>query len=124
MQNHLDIGGKTQDLRDLFKKQFGIRSASFEKAVRRAGRDLPRNIRSSAAVLIEAERMAQHPKLARRIDSAGVEAAYRDIANHLESIDLSAQRSTRFLNMLAGMVAKVLLICGLVVLFIWWRGLI
>ncbi|MEM1073021.1 MAG: hypothetical protein AAF665_06335 [Pseudomonadota bacterium] len=118
------VGEKTEILRQKMEKHLGINARSFEAAVRRAGRQLPRRMRKKAALVIEAQALSEHPKLARRIDLPGFETAAVDLQIYLESQKLSEQVWTRRLNRLALLAFNLLLIAGVTVAFMRWRGLI
>lgn len=124
MQGSDDILAKTEELRTLIQTQRGIKARNLERAGKRARRQLPSAARAQAAVLVEAEQMAANPKLARRLDTAALEFAYREVARHLDGLDPASTRLTRRLNMVAGLALNILLFAGLCVLFLWWRGVI
>ncbi|WP_227267537.1 hypothetical protein [Roseobacter weihaiensis] len=119
-----DVAQKAQLLRAMIEKQMGVSAPSLEQAVRRAGRRLPRRLRKQAALWVEAETWAAHPKLARRIDGPPLEQAYQDLATHLQQLDPAEERKTRRLNTLAGIVLNLLLFGGLVSVLLRWRELI
>ncbi|MFK7764297.1 MAG: hypothetical protein AB8B62_13630 [Roseobacter sp.] len=120
----IQVSQKTEDLRLKLEKHLGVKAASFSKAVRRAGRALPGRLRKQAHVLIKAEEMAAHPKLARRIDNGAVQTAFRDINLYLDAQDLSEQRKTRLLNLAAGIALNLLIVGALAVIVLRWRGVI
>ncbi|MEM9578717.1 MAG: hypothetical protein AAF999_17105 [Pseudomonadota bacterium] len=119
-----DITEKTHRLTQLLEKHMGTRGKTFEAAVRRAGRRLPRGLRAKAQVLISAQHMAVHPKLMRRVDPEEVAAAYDALEAHLIQMDLTEQRKTRALNIAAGLALNLLLVGGVVLAVMRWRGLV
>lgn len=125
MREKSDINSKTKSLLELMDQQMEIKARSLEKAVRRAGRQFPRNVRAQAALLVEAEKMAQNPKLALRLDGdETLDGAYNCVVEYLDSVDWARQRFTRAINLVAGMAFNILLLIGLIVAFLWWRGLV
>jgi membrane-associated protease RseP (regulator of RpoE activity) len=119
-----DIASKAQALARLIEQRLGVRGRTLEKAVRRAGRLLPREVRAKAMKLVEAQQMAENPKLARLIDREALDTAYHQVAAYLEAKDPAEQRKTRLLNMLAGIVFNLLLVVALFVFVLWWRDLL
>lgn len=118
------ITARNEALRALFEKHMGVRASTFERAVLKAGRRLPRRLRHQAEVLIEAEGFAAHPKLERRIDSVAVRAAHRSLEAHLKTLNHSEVRRTQAINMAAGVAFNLLVVGVLVVVFLRWRGLV
>lgn len=111
-------------LKRLLGEKYGVRGRDLAQSVRRTGRRLPKGIRAQAAILIEAERLATIPKLARRIDSAAVKRAERALKMHLEAIDAKDRRRGRMLALAATIAAQVLLISAVFITWLWWRGYI
>ena len=124
MDNEVSISTQIDAMRDLFEKHLGVRAPTLEKAVRRAGRRLPRGVRAKAGVLVEAEGYATHPKLERRIDRAATDAAVNELSTYLKAQDLDRERTTRRLNALAGLVFNLLLVGALLIVVLRWRGFI
>lgn len=119
-----DVTDKNQAIAQLMGKHLGTRGKNLEGALRRAGRRLPKRLRAKAFVLIEAQHMSEHPKLARRIDHAAVSAAYTELEAHLSKIDLAEQRKTKTLNIVAGLVLNLLIFGAAVLAMLRWRGII
>ncbi|MEE4187488.1 MAG: hypothetical protein V2I76_03450 [Roseobacter sp.] len=124
MENASDIIQRTDRLRALFEKHMGVRAPTLERAVRRAGRRLPRALRQKAQTLVEAENLAVHPKLERRIDQTECETAYRALAAHLKTLDLAQERRTRLLNTLAAVAFNLLAFAILMLIVLRWQGLV
>lgn len=124
MQESEHIAAKLKALRDLFHVHMGIKAPTMAKLARRARRHLSQALRAKVAMLVEAEAMASNPKLARRLDVAALDLACLELASHLETIDLADQRWGRVLNTVAGIVLNLLILGGVLVAFLWWKGLI
>ena len=124
MQESEQIAEKLKALRDLFRAHMGIKAPTMAKVARRARRQLPQVLRAKVAMLVEAETMASNPKLARRLDRAALDSAYHELADYLESLDLADQRLGRFVNMIAGILLNLLILSGVLVAFLWWKGLV
>lgn len=122
--NSVQVSRKTDDLRVKLEKHLGVKASNFRHAVKRAGRMLPRRLRKQAQMLIEAEDMASHPKLARRIDTSHVAAALRDMNAYLDAQNLAEKRKTRVLGIVAGLAFNLLIFGVLLLIVLRWRGLI
>ncbi len=109
-------------LRASFAERIGARGRNFAQAVRRAGRRLPRKHRAAAATLVDAERMAANPRLARLIDAGQIERAVQDLETWLATQDPRERRKTAIINWAALIGFYVLATAGLVIAFLVWRG--
>lgn len=123
MNDTVTIHAQAEAIRSLFETHMGVRAKTLQAAVRRAGRRLPRGLRSKAAVLVEALEMSENPKLARRLDYSATKSAYRDLVAYLETLDLKEERRTQRLNLLAGIAFNLLILGVLVLLWLRWQGL-
>ena len=117
-----DIAMKSEALRRLLGEKFGVRGSTLTRALARAGRRLPRRLHVKAALLIEAERLAAHPKLARQVDMATVERGYEEVVAHLKAIDVSDRRKGMVLGIAGAVAFNMLLLVGAFVLWLGWRG--
>lgn len=111
-------------LRTGFAERLGLRGPDLAGVVRKAGRQVPRRLRPAAAVLVEAERMAENPRLARLIDGARVERAARDLEEWLATQDPRERRRTRIINLAALGGFYILVTGALVVAVLVWRGIV
>ena len=119
-----DLTPLTADSRSLLETQMRIRGATLDAQIRRAGRLLPRKIRAEAAFLIQANQLVQNPKLARMINSDRAQSAHDAVAAYLRSIDPKDRLKGRLLNMLGMLAFNLLLVGGLVVAILVWRGIV
>jgi hypothetical protein len=119
-----DMVARNAALVRLLGEKYGVKALCLDQAIRRAGRRLPKRLRAQAAVLIEAERMAQVPKLVRRVDVPAVEGAEKALTAHLNAIDVKDRRMGVALGLAGTVVAQVLLVAGAFVAWLWWRGYI
>lgn len=117
-QDHFD------ELSALMISQLRIKGRNFPAQVRRAGRLLPRRIRRDAKHLIESAKITQNPKLARMVDPAKTETAYRNIKLYLEDIDPRERRITQALNLLASIAIVLIVTAALVAYVLVQRGYI
>ncbi|SFR56140.1 hypothetical protein [Litoreibacter janthinus] len=108
----------------LLREKLGVRGRSLEVRTRRAGRLLPRHVRRAAQVLVNAERMAQEPKMLLRLDPQEVSGAYDICLLHLENIDEKALKTKAFFGFAARLIVQVVVIGGLTLAVLRWRGFI
>lgn len=122
MVGFTDLDARLEQLLGLFETHLGVKAATLDKAVARAGRRLPKQLRRKAEVLIAAEANAGNPILMRQVNQAALETAYQDLQRHLQANDLKEQRRTRQLNMLAGIAFNLLLVLVAFLAWLWWQG--
>lgn len=108
----------------LLRKKLGAKGKTLAESVRRAKRRLPRKVYKQAMELARAEPMAEHPKLRLTLDTPALEKAANEVQSHLRAINLADRRWGWFLGMLGGLAFNILAFAVLVLVFLWWRGLI
>lgn len=108
----------------LMHERLGIRGRDLRAQVRRAGRLLPKRLRREAHTILKARRAADHPKLARQVDTARVARAEAALTEHLNAIDPAERRKDRILWALGKLSALGIAIFILLVWFAWSRGLV
>ncbi|MCU0907632.1 MAG: hypothetical protein MUF73_09335 [Rhodobacteraceae bacterium] len=118
----MDVEALAAEVAELLETRLGVRGATFEVRVARARRRLPAALRVAAADLVEARRMAAHPRLARRIDGARVARAHAALVAHLTALDRAAARRAAVLDFLATTGFQMLAVAGLVLAVLVWRG--
>lgn len=109
---------------DLAAKKLGTGGRDIAARLRHAARRTPRGVRRDIRTISDALPMAEHPKLARRIDLPRLEAAERRIAAHLNAVDRGQERMTMFLGMLGSIAFGVLVLAAGVLIVLVQRGLI
>ncbi|APZ54976.1 hypothetical protein [Salipiger abyssi] len=117
-----EIGGAVTRLERLFEEKLSLRRGGFETRAARARRALPRALRGDLAKVVEARRMAGHPRLARMIDATAVGAAAERVEAHLKRIDVADRRRGRRLSLLAAVMLNLLLVFALLMGLLLWRG--
>lgn len=108
-------------LSDLLHRKLGTRGTTLEEQVRRAGRRLPGHVRRRAQVLVEAERLAGHPRLATRIDPTALARALSEVEAHLSGNTAAHRRTGLVLAVLGRVVAAGLLLFALWVAIMLWQ---
>lgn len=120
----MELDDRLDKIAALMEERLGIRGDGFEAKFARAGRRLPRRLRREGALLVEARRLAAHPKLARRVDARRLRKAVRVFERYLGRVDGRQRRVTRLINWLAGNAFNILLVAALTVAVLAWRGLV
>ncbi|MBY6004595.1 hypothetical protein KUV62_11785 [Salipiger bermudensis] len=108
----------------LFESRLKLTRGDFGARAAKARRRLPHKLRKDLARILEARRFADHPKLARTLDAPSIRAAAGRLERHLQAVDLAAQRRARLLNLLASVMAGILVVVALVVMVLRWRGFV
>ncbi|WP_281858169.1 hypothetical protein [Litoreibacter halocynthiae] len=108
----------------LLHEKLGMRGATLEARVRRAGRALPGRVRRAAKDLANAERMAKEPKMLLRLDPQQVSESYEICLMYLESIDERALRTKALFGFAASIIVQIILIAGVAIAVLRWRGYI
>lgn len=101
----------------LLDDKLRVRGKTLAAQVRKAGRRLPRAVRRDATFIVQSMALTDNPKLARMVDHKKLQRARANIVRHLEGVNLSEQRRTAALNMVAS-IAFVILFTGILVLFV------
>lgn len=117
-----EIRAKIEELRRLLREVHGIRGRTLAQALRRSKLFLPRRIRKAGWRLAEVEPLLGHPKLERMLDLAALDAAHREVAGHLKSVDVADLRRGRLLGIAASMAVNLILVAVLFVLWMRWTG--
>ena len=118
LQNQVD------EISALLAEKLRAKGRTLDAQVRRAGRRLPKRLRSDIQALIEAQRVADHPKLGRQIDIAAISAGSERVIAHLKTIDPWERFKDRWLGIL-GAISLGLIVTFIVVVYVLWaRGLV
>lgn len=96
--------------------QLRVRGDTLAEVASNAGRKLPRHLRREAETLIQAEAMAQHPKLARLVSDRQVRRAEKRLTRFLDKKNPRSERRGEILDRIAG-IAFVLVVVVLGVFF-------
>ncbi|OWU85352.1 hypothetical protein ATO6_08265 [Oceanicola sp. 22II-s10i] len=116
------MSAHVQRLEKLLAAKYGIRDVGLEQGLRKAGRRIPRRLRRSGRAVVEAQRVAGHPRLVHQIDTARVSAEAERLAAHLEAIDTADRRKGMILSVLGSVAFNLLLMGGLFLGFALWQG--
>ncbi len=124
MTNAATLDKQIADLSTRLQAKLNLRPAPFGKLVAKAKRHLPRRVYQNALTLVEAQPVAQHPKLSRTLDYPELTKSVAIVASHLDAIDLADARTTRRLNLLGRLVMNLISVVILVIAVLMWRGFI
>ncbi|MEQ9053707.1 MAG: hypothetical protein RLO38_03270 [Roseovarius confluentis] len=102
--------------------QLRVRGEGIAEVTERAGRKLPRHLRSDAAALIEAEAMASNPKLSRLVDERRIARAEKRLNRFLDNQNPAAERRGEILDMIAKVAFVFVTVVLAVFFFQLWRG--
>ncbi|KPP92512.1 MAG: hypothetical protein HLUCCA08_16475 [Rhodobacteraceae bacterium HLUCCA08] len=117
-----ELNGMIDEVRRLLDERLRVRGRSLSRQLRRAGRMLPRRLRRDARALVEAQSLTGHPTLGLMLDRTRLGAAHRRLVEHLEAIDPVEARKTRVIRLAATIALNLLIVAGLLVAVLVWRG--
>ena len=112
----------TNGIAKLLAEKLEAKGATLDKRLAYVRRQLPTRARRAGVVLVEAQRMAQAPQLAMKIDADQVTSAHRVIDQFLSEFDADAAKSQKRYNKWSGIAAQFLLVCGAMLGLLWWVG--
>ncbi len=111
-----------EEVAALLHQRLGLRGAGLGAKLRSGGRLLPRRVRVAAQQLQAAAELAEHPKLALRVDHKAATAAHRICVQHLGGIDHKYQRTSRRVGLAGSIAFSLLVVAGLFGAVLVWRG--
>ena len=109
---------------ELLEQRLRLKGGGLDDKLRRAGRRLPRRVRDAGAVLVQAQAMAQSPKLLMQINDEAVAIAYDICVRHLGGLRPGAARRGMLLNIAASIGFSLLVVAGLVLIVLYLRGFV
>ena len=96
--------------------QLRVRSGSLERVAARAGRKVPSRVQRDVARLIEADHLANHAKLRKRLDDKALKSSRRRVGVYLDAQDPAKERRDAALDLIAK-IAFVLVTVALALFF-------
>ncbi len=118
----MEMQERTKSLATRMAAQLRVRGDGLADVAERAGRKLPKRLRDDAQVMIDAEALGGHPKLAKQIDAKRVGQAERRLSAFLDKQNPSVERRSEILDAVAK-IAFVLVTIVLAVFFtLLYRG--
>lgn len=105
-------------------EKLGAKGAGLEQRLAYVRRQLPKRAQRAGMVLVEAERMAQAPQLAMKIDTGQIETAHKAMDQFLSEFDAEAAQSRKRYNLWSGIAAQFLMVCAAMLGLLWWVDVI
>lgn len=118
----VDIQQLSARIFDLLAEKLGAKGKTLEKRMTYVQRKVPGRVRRAGAVLVEAQRMAESPTLAKHLDSDAVSRAHDVIERFLREVDVPSERSRKRFNMMSAIAAQVLLVAAVGIALWTWLG--
>lgn len=115
---------RADKISQMLADQLGVRGNTLERKLHKAGRLLPHSVHRDARMLIDAVKLQDSPKLARMVDDASVLMAYDACEKYLSEIDPWVRRKDAIIGFLSTNVLNLLIISGVVVAVLAWRGFV
>ncbi len=110
----------TKRIFELLETTMNAKGRTLEKRLAYVQRKLPGRVKRAGKVLVDAQGMADSPRLAMQLDSETVSAAYDEMERYLKELDVAAEKSRKRYNFWAAVAAQFLLVVGaLVALLVW-----
>lgn len=110
------------DVEALLRHRLHARGDDLPALFHDVRRQLPRRLRAEAAYLVQVQPLAAHPKLSRQIDAARVQKAHRLLTNHLAPLGRAQRRIDLALSVLGSLAFGILVLTGVIVAVLVWRG--
>lgn len=120
----VDLKKENAGLAALMREKLGVGGRDLSAGQKRAGRMLPRWVRRDLTFLREQETMSGHPRLQAQVDTRRVRKVENRVRDYLGDIDPAERRKDRFLGIAAVVAFNFLLLAGLVIGFLAWKGVI
>ncbi|NIZ59999.1 hypothetical protein DL239_03300 [Sedimentitalea sp. CY04] len=117
------IAEEVAEIRDLLKTR-EYASGELSDALKKARRRLPRRVYKQGMLLAKAEPLMDHPKLRLTLDEPALLKSAGEVLDYLKSIDLADRRKGRVLTILGSLAFSLLVVLGLAIAVMRWRGLI
>lgn len=111
-------------VRKLMRARLGVKGRSLGAQIALAGRYLPRRLRVHAQVMAQAEAMQGHPHLRMMIPADETRRAGKELQDGLRSIHGADRRIGVLLARLAVIAFNLLVIAGLFLVALRWRGMV
>lgn len=109
-------------LSELLHRNLGARGVGLEARLAHAGRRLPARIRRRAAEIVDAEKRAENPRLARMNDPAALARAFAEVETHLRRIDPAQRRRGAVISLAASLSLALIGAGGGLIAVLVWRG--
>lgn len=106
----------------LMEERLGVRGKGLAAKLKRGGRLLPQRIREEATLLADAAYKVQNPKFLLLIDDERVALAYDACVRHLGRVSIWERRLGAVLGTVASISFSLLVVAGVTLAILVWRG--
>lgn len=118
----MDVHERSDALAEKMARQLRLRGDTLADVSARAGRKLPKHLRHEVEKILNAQRMAQHPKFMHHVDEAQIAKAEKKLNRFLDKQDPKAERRTEILDAIAKIAFVIFTVVLAVFLTLLWRG--
>ncbi len=118
----MDVKERAEALAGKMSTQLRVKGDTLADVASNAGRKLPRHLQRAADVVIEAESMAAHPKLAKQVNERQVRKAQRKLDRFLDRQDPRAERWGEIMDGVAKVAFVIFTIALVAFLILLYQG--
>ena len=118
----MDVKACAEALAGKMSTQLRVKGDTLADVAANAGRRLPRHLQRAADVIIEADSMAAHPKLAKQVNERRVRKAERKLNRYLDRQDPRAERWGEIQDSVAKVAFVIFTIALVTFLILLYRG--
>jgi hypothetical protein len=118
----MELDERTNALAERMAQQLRLRSGGLADVSARAGRKLPKHLRTEVEVILNAQRMSEHPKLMHHVDAIQIRKAEKKLNRFLDKQNPKAERRAEILDTIAKVAFVVFAVVLAVFLTLLWRG--
>lgn len=113
---------RSNALAEKMAKQLRLRGEGLKDIAARAGRKLPKRLRAEVEAIVQAQEMAENPKLMHHVDLERIKIAERKLNRFLDSQNPAAERRAEFLDAVAKIAFVIFTVVLAIFLMLLWRG--
>ncbi len=106
----------------MMQDRLSIRGRGLDGKLRHARGVMPKRVQAEAAYLARAAETARDPRMMARIDQARIVAAYQTCMDHLNAVGRAARVTSITLSIASSVAFRLLVVFGLLVWFLVWKG--
>ncbi len=120
----IDAERMNAELAGLMRQKLGVGGKGLSGRSRRAGRMMPRWVHRDLRFLAEQETLSGHPRFLALVDPPRFAKVQKRVRAYLDEIDPAERAKDRWLNITAVVAFNFLVLAGLIIAFLAWRGVI
>jgi hypothetical protein len=107
---------------ELLEERLGLKGDGLQAKLRKGARLLPRKVSRAANELAEAAEQSRHAKLLLQVDEEAVATNYDICVKHLSGLNVWHRRRGVLLGLATSILFSLLVVAGLVLAVLFWRG--